>query len=74
MSTMQHELQSGAELSGQEWVCPFCYARKCDTPDECKNLAIRNHVLDEVSKEFDNMTCLGDTAASFAVFVRNMKR
>lgn len=34
----------------------------------------RNHVLDEVAKEFDKMTALGDTAASFACFVRNMKK
>jgi hypothetical protein len=31
-------------------------------------------VLEEVAKEFDKMKSLGDTAASFAVFVRNMKR
>lgn len=34
----------------------------------------RNHVLEEVAKEFDKMTSLGDTAASFAVFVRDMKK
>ena len=34
----------------------------------------RNVVLEEVAQEFDKMTSLGDTAASFAVFVRNMKR
>lgn len=34
----------------------------------------RNEVLEEVAKEFDKMTSLGDTAASFAVFVRDMKR
>ena len=33
----------------------------------------RNAVLEEVAKEFDAMTAFGDTAASFAVFVRNMK-
>ena len=33
----------------------------------------RNFVLEEVAKEFDKMTGLGDTAASFACFVRNMK-
>jgi hypothetical protein len=37
-------------------------------------LAIRNHTLDEVAAEFEKMTSLGDTAASFAVFVKNMKR
>lgn len=33
----------------------------------------RNDVLEEVAKEFDKMP-FGDTAASFAIFVRNMKR
>jgi len=33
----------------------------------------RNEILEEVAKEFDKMTALGDTAASFAVYVRNMK-
>ena len=34
----------------------------------------RNDVLEEVAKEFDRMTSLGDTAASFAAFVRGMRR
>ena len=34
----------------------------------------RNTVLEEVAKEFEAMTVFGDTAASFAVFVRNMKK
>jgi hypothetical protein len=34
----------------------------------------RNTVLEEVAKEFDAMTAFGDTAASFAVYVRNMKK
>ena len=34
----------------------------------------RNKVLEEVAKEFDKMTAFGDTAASFAQFVRNMKK
>ena len=34
----------------------------------------RNNTLEEVAKEFDKMKSLGDTAASFAVFVRNMKK
>jgi hypothetical protein len=33
----------------------------------------RNDVLEEVAKEFDKMTALGDTSASFARFVRDMK-
>lgn len=34
----------------------------------------RNNVLEEVAAEFDNMKVFGDTAASFAAFVRGMKR
>jgi hypothetical protein len=34
----------------------------------------RNMVLEEVALQFDMMPALGDTAASFAAFVRGMKR
>ena len=34
---------------------------------------IRNDTLEEVAKEFEKMP-FGDAAASFAIFVRNMKR
>jgi hypothetical protein len=34
----------------------------------------RNTVLEEVAREFDKMIALGDTAASFAVYVRGMKK
>lgn len=34
---------------------------------------VRNKTLEEVAQEFDKMKPL-DTAASFAVFVRNMKK
>lgn len=61
------------ETEKPDWVCPFCYATKCETPGECKSLAIRNHVLDEVANKFDEMKSLGDTAASFAAYVRGMK-
>lgn len=57
-----------------EWVCPFCYVKGCQTPDKCRSLAIRNHTLDEVANAFDKMRSLGDTAASFAAYVKNMKR
>ena len=33
----------------------------------------RNQVLEEVAREFDKMHALGDTAASFACYVRDMK-
>jgi hypothetical protein len=36
-------------------------------------LVQRNDVLEEVALEFDKMKAFGDTAASFAAFVRNMK-
>ena len=35
---------------------------------------VRNEVLEEVAQEFDKMKAFGDTSASFAVFVREMKR
>ena len=34
---------------------------------------IRSDTLEEVAKEFDKMKAFGDTAQSFATFVRNMK-
>ena len=34
----------------------------------------RNDVLEEVAREFDKMKSLGDTAASFSAYVRNMKK
>ena len=35
---------------------------------------IRNNTLDEIAQEFDQMKSGGDTAASFAAYVRSMKR
>lgn len=35
---------------------------------------VRNNTLEEVALAFDNMKVLGDTAASFAAYVRGMKR
>jgi hypothetical protein len=35
---------------------------------------VRNEALEEVAQEFDKMKAFGDTSASFAVFVREMKR
>ena len=42
-------------------------------PAPQRTLIERNEVLEEVAKEFDKMP-FGDTAASFAIFVRNMKK
>ena len=35
---------------------------------------IRNNVLEEVAKEFDQMKNGGNTTASFAAYVRSMKK
>lgn len=35
---------------------------------------IRNDTLEEVAREFDKMKNFGDTSASFAIYVRGMKR
>ena len=35
---------------------------------------ISNDALEEVAKEFDKMKPFGDTAQSFATYVRDMKR
>ena len=71
---MQHELQPGAQLPKADWVCPFCYAKGCPDPKTCHSLAVRNQTLEEVAVAFEKMTAFGDTAASCAVFVRQMKR
>ena len=38
-----------------------------------RSMPSRNDTLEEVAKEFDKMKVFGDTAASFAIFVREMK-
>ena len=43
-------------------------------PREYVMPVFRNEVLEEVAQEFDKMKMFGDTAASFAAFVRNMKK
>ncbi len=35
---------------------------------------IRNDTLEEIAQEFDKMRNGGDTTASFAVYIRNMKK
>ena len=56
-----------------------CWERGCACYDsrianETIEVVPRNDVLEEVAKEFDAMKNFGDTAASFAVFVRGLKR
>jgi len=47
--------------------------RKRQTNDRDAN-NVRNSTLEEVAQEFDAMKSFGDTSASFAVFVRGMKK
>jgi len=56
-----------------------CWERGCSCHDdrvdgETIEVVPRNDVLEEVAKEFDSMKAFGDTSASFAAFVRGMKR
>jgi len=56
-----------------------CWERGCACydsriADETVEVVLRNDVLEEVAKEFDSMKAFGDTSASFAAFVRGMKR
>ena len=44
-----------------------------DLTDMLRATPSRNDVLEEVAKEFDKMKVFGDTAQSFAIFVREMK-
>jgi hypothetical protein len=43
------------------------------TDEQERENTCRNNALEEVAKEFEKMP-FGDTAASFAIFVRGMKR
>ena len=52
----------------------YDYRDKSDTVKVAQLSDIRNQVLEEVAHEFDCMRiAFGDTAASFAVYVREMK-
>ena len=56
-----------------------CWERGCACydsriADETIEVVPRNDVLEEVAKEFEKMKAFGDTAASFAAFVRGMKK
>ena len=56
-----------------------CWERGCSCHDdrvdgETVKVVLRNDVLEEVAKEFDNMKAFGDTSASFAAYVRGLKR
>ena len=53
----------------------YDYRDKSDTVKVARLEDIRNQVLEEVAQEFDCMRiAFGDTAHSFAAYVRGMKR
>jgi len=56
-----------------------CWERGCACHDDrdkfdTVEVVLRNDVLEEVAKEFDSMKAFGDTSASFAAYVRGLKR
>lgn len=53
----------------------ICCNHNCNEGRNCplRKPISRNDVLEEIAKRFDAMRSLGDTAASFAAYVRNMK-
>lgn len=58
-----------------QWVCPFCYDKGCPTPGQCKELAIRNHVIDEIADHIQQFKVFGkDTTDSFAIYIRGLKK
>ena len=58
---------------GFYWAKPTKVTAPVTIDVEPLALYTRNETLEEVAKEFDKMP-FGDTAASFAQFVRDMKR
>ena len=57
-----------------------CWERGCACQDDREksenvDVALRNDVLEEVALKFESMrTAFGDTADSFATYVRDMKQ
>jgi len=61
------------------YIDRYCFENGCScmyygVDKNAIEISQRNEVLEEVAKEFDKMKNGGDTAHSFAIFVRNMKR
>ena len=65
----QMKKESGAETIRYRDAFPKEYDVK-----SIMRMQDRNVTLEEVAAEFDKMKVFGDTAASFAIFVRAMKR
>ena len=70
MKVCNHKWQN-TDQRANIWTCQRCdalYTTKSNIPPND-----RNDTLEEVAKEFEKMP-FGDTAASFAIFVRGMKK
>ena len=69
------EAQQKARKAQDDWVCPFCYTKGCPTPKECRELALRNQVIEEIATHIQEFTAFGkDTTDSFAIYIRGLKR
>ena len=83
--TCEHKWQN-TDKRANIWTCKYCdalYTTRSNIPpnnddddiQEYVNPKVeRNKVLEEVALEFDKMKAFGDTVASFAAFVRGMKK
>jgi hypothetical protein len=58
----------------QDYVPASGWRKRQYDPDAIYEREMRNRTLEEVAKEFDAMKNFGNTSASFAVFVRGLKR
>ena len=47
------EAQQQARKAQDDWVCPFCYTKGCPTPKECRELALRNQVIEEIAQHIE---------------------
>lgn len=70
------ELEARQQQPKQDdWVCPFCYSKGCPTPKECRELAARNQVIEEIAQHIEQFKAFGpDTINSFSIYIRGLKR
>ena len=69
------EAQQKARKAQDDWVCPFCYTKGCPTPKECRELALRNQVIEEIAQHIEQFHVFGqDTISSFAIYIRGLKK
>lgn len=69
------EARQQALRAQDDWVCPFCYTKGCPTPKECRELALRNQVIEEIAQHIEGFKAFGpDTINSFAIHIRGLKK